>query len=1198
MKKILLLLVSIFSFVFIQAQERQEGLLWKISGNNLEKPSYIYGNMHVSGKIAFHLGEEFFTAISSADKIALESNPIVWLDEIFDSEDAADYIGRYAVQMGTREGFYKNSFEAEEIDNDDLARVLSQEHYFMNWMLYRSARGMSDFEEETFLDMFIYQSGAKNGKEVISLENFLETNRFSDLASIPDIEDKERSKWFKDLTREKRYGDLLEEAYRTQDLSMIDSLKNEVTSNNYMYWMIYKRNELMAQKIDSIIQSGTTLFSGVGAAHLPGDKGMLRLLEAMGYTLEPMSVTFSDKAKQTREEYNKKKLAPKESFLFESDLFSIETAAKVYETPYTSRQRHFFGPELTNGSYYTIKQISTYAPLNGKSIDDYIVKIDSLLFENIPGKIEKKTTFEGDFFKGIDILNKTKNGDYQRTKIYITAMNIFIFKLGGKDEYVLDYGDKFFNSIKLKQPTNNWVKTTTINNDISINLPENTSITYNKKVVSLYGQPIIESYNTSDSSYYLLKRKSIYDWVFIEQDSFELKRIAEQFFIKMKLDTVDASMIPNSKYPSAIAYNRGLDSSYLAIKVLLRGPYFYMLLAKTNTYQASNKFFDSFEINDFSYLFDYKTKIDSSMLFSVNSNYLYPKGISYMRSEARKKKNNKNNTKDTEYKQKITNATYYSETFERVHVKTKRYKHYQHYSNLDSLWNYETELIADDDEELNFLIVKSKRKAEENGLSVYYATFADTSSSRNIMVKFILKHGVLYRIKSISDSSETQSKFVKNFFDTFTPFDTNIGYSPLVDKSTMFMKNIYSTDSLTRTRAYKSATYLHFEDEKADSLKHIINTYKFPANFIETKKDLISTFVTLNQNGDNDYIESLYKAAGDTAMYQLQILQGLAWGANKKNIKTYLKLLDYDIPISSSKWENKLIFYPFSYSKAGSKAFPELLDYTFISQYRDAIIEVLADQVDSNKIKTNVYKSNVNQLLREAKIVLKEQISKEQSAQSDGGGGYRSYYSTNYKNKDNELLVNYIRVLMPYYKSNKKVGEFIDKIGLLQNFNIRTKSYCLQHKRYNNVDTAIWSILAADEINLSLLYLNMKEMDILKDFPTQHKKQQLIAQSLLFDSGVDFKKDSVEYLGKRMANTGRNIGWVYFFKTKQKDQDDWKLNYIGFQPADENEVSLDESVKRTRSYIDKAEDINDIIDERIDIINVRNHPYADGSWDK
>ncbi len=235
MKKILLLLVSIFSFVFIQAQERQEGLLWKISGNNLEKPSYIYGNMHVSGKIAFHLGEEFFTAISSADKIALESNPIVWLDEIFDSEDAADYIGRYALQMGTREGFYKNSFEAEEIDNDDLARVLSQEHYFMNWMLYRSARGMSDFEEETFLDMFIYQSGAKNGKEVISLENFLETNRFSDLASIPDIEDKERSKWFKDLTREKRYGDLLEEAYRTQDLSMIDSLKNEVTSNNYMY---------------------------------------------------------------------------------------------------------------------------------------------------------------------------------------------------------------------------------------------------------------------------------------------------------------------------------------------------------------------------------------------------------------------------------------------------------------------------------------------------------------------------------------------------------------------------------------------------------------------------------------------------------------------------------------------------------------------------------------------------------------------------------------------------------------------------------------------------------------------------------------------------------------------------------------------------------------------------------------------------
>merc|ERR1711991_253022 len=36
--------------------------------------------MHVSSKIAFNLGDEFFDALSSVDAIALETNPEVWLD--------------------------------------------------------------------------------------------------------------------------------------------------------------------------------------------------------------------------------------------------------------------------------------------------------------------------------------------------------------------------------------------------------------------------------------------------------------------------------------------------------------------------------------------------------------------------------------------------------------------------------------------------------------------------------------------------------------------------------------------------------------------------------------------------------------------------------------------------------------------------------------------------------------------------------------------------------------------------------------------------------------------------------------------------------------------------------------------------------------------------------------------------------------
>jgi len=110
MKKLIVLFLSILT-ISLSAQESQKGLLWKITKNGTTKPSYIYGNMHVSSKIAFHLGEEFFEAISSVDKVALESNPIIWLDEIMQSKLAANYIGRFGIESQTSNGFYKKGFK-------------------------------------------------------------------------------------------------------------------------------------------------------------------------------------------------------------------------------------------------------------------------------------------------------------------------------------------------------------------------------------------------------------------------------------------------------------------------------------------------------------------------------------------------------------------------------------------------------------------------------------------------------------------------------------------------------------------------------------------------------------------------------------------------------------------------------------------------------------------------------------------------------------------------------------------------------------------------------------------------------------------------------------------------------------------------------------------------------------------------------
>ena len=57
------------------ASKKYPSLLWEITGKGMKKPSYLFGTMHVSDKLAFHLGDTFYNAIKSAEVVALETNP-------------------------------------------------------------------------------------------------------------------------------------------------------------------------------------------------------------------------------------------------------------------------------------------------------------------------------------------------------------------------------------------------------------------------------------------------------------------------------------------------------------------------------------------------------------------------------------------------------------------------------------------------------------------------------------------------------------------------------------------------------------------------------------------------------------------------------------------------------------------------------------------------------------------------------------------------------------------------------------------------------------------------------------------------------------------------------------------------------------------------------------------------------------------
>ena len=85
----------------------------------------------------------------------------------------------------------------------------------------------------------------------------------------------------------------LTNAYMKQDLNTMFKISEERKGNQCDALpseedaLIYNRNKIWAEKLPAIMKAAPT-FVAVGALHLPGEKGLLKLLKSQGYTVEPV----------------------------------------------------------------------------------------------------------------------------------------------------------------------------------------------------------------------------------------------------------------------------------------------------------------------------------------------------------------------------------------------------------------------------------------------------------------------------------------------------------------------------------------------------------------------------------------------------------------------------------------------------------------------------------------------------------------------------------------------------------------------------------------------------------------------------------------------------------------------------------------------------------------------------------------------
>lgn len=1198
MKRTLLLLLLLPCLVSAQAprlkNKKYQGLLWEITGNGLKKPSYLFGTMHVSSKLAFHLADSFYLGIQQADVVALETNPESWQEDMtrYDLESeryqrsrGSDFFsppGDYLTQSTLK--FYKYDKKIE--------RALYSNPSAINNLLYRTYGDESnDFEEDTYLDMYIYQCGKRWGKKVAGVEQYAESMKLMAEAYKDAAKEKDRKERSYDNEGSFSSG-RLQEAYRSGNLDWLDSI-NKVNSFSPAFdeKFLYRRNEIQASNIDSILRTGQSLFVGVGAAHLPGQRGVIEILRASGYRLRP--VRMVDRDSQHKNQVEKLRVPVVFSTQTAEDgVYKVDIPGKFYrfgEQNGISQEQY---ADMANGSYYMVTRVMTNAWLWNHSTDRVRHIVDSLLYENIPGKILTRTNITRNGYQGLDITNRTRRGDIQRYNIFVTPFEVIVFKMSGTGEYVSkgDEASRFFNSIQLKEfkstpAVAQWKKFTAPMGGFVADMPH-------EPFTGNDGSWIYDAADIANGNFFRIIRSDIHNHNFAEEDSFDLQLMEESFVASEYMDKQLARKMGKWQgYPSLDATYKDKNGRFYQVRFVIAGPHYYTLIAcgKKNG-PALDYFMRSFAIRPYQYPAAVK-RVDTTLNFSVMSP-VFPETAKEKMELPQYNYGYGGGDDDDEMERIMNGGVFKSKiirndtTGERIFVNFYKVGRYMEVEDTTVL---EKEAIYPAGSDTTW-IVRSKKKYDlPNGYRVWESQLSDTASSRLLWVKNYYRKGVGFGLSAELDTLSQPSGFLRNFFDSFTPSDTLTAYDPFTKKSKLFFDDFLKGDSTARKRAASGLSYLRVDSTDLPQLMQSIGSLSWSEKkYLDTKKELIGKLRRIQTPAATDALVKIYHAANDTLDIQLAALNSLVQQKTKYAIGRFRDIVTAEPPVlgaASNSW-NEYGNYTLRNSIGGDRPYfggnfmgnlydslqltktvlTDLLPLINLDDYKDVLMMLMAEMVDSSLLKPADYESYYSKFLLEAKqevrkqaILEKQKSIKEAEKKRDdeGGNGYNRYNDDD-KDPGNDDLQLYARLLMPFWESKPAVSTLMQQMLTSADKQLKYATTLLLLRNKKSIpDTMLTYFAGLDDYRYDL-YNGLKKIKQLDKFPARYNNHIELGRSKLISTASSYSKpDSVVYLSRLQAKVKGKKGYVYFFKYKKKKDDlTWYLGSVGLLPADEKKFAF------------------------------------------
>jgi len=286
MKKVLFCIAFCLSVLStLNAQNLEKSLLWEISGNGLTKSSFLFGTIHMTCDAS--IDEDVKKALDDTSLLVLE----------LDMDDPS-------MQAEMMKGLYMNNEKTlkDMVSEDDyviisefvkaqmgmpLEMLGNVKPFFISAMFYTKILGCPVQSYEDALMKIAHEQN----EDVLGLETIEEQlSVFDDIPYEDQAEDLLRSA--KDnLVYDKESFTKMLALYDSEDIEGIDKMMLEdknLTTTKHRDKMLDNRNKNWVSKIENFSKEQAT-FYGVGAGHLAGKNGVIKLLRKAGYTVKAVN---------------------------------------------------------------------------------------------------------------------------------------------------------------------------------------------------------------------------------------------------------------------------------------------------------------------------------------------------------------------------------------------------------------------------------------------------------------------------------------------------------------------------------------------------------------------------------------------------------------------------------------------------------------------------------------------------------------------------------------------------------------------------------------------------------------------------------------------------------------------------------------------------------------------------------------------